>query len=307
MFYDCCLLLELKPARGASFILEFIITRDFHDVRLDRFIRKRYRQIALTAIFRLIRKGRVRVNGKRKKQNYRLKEGDIVRVNISASPSAAKPLVRLAPDEISQVADSVVYEDDDLVLCNKPPGLVMHCGSGHEYGFVEMLQAFLENPQFTFVNRIDKATAGLVVGAKNRITSRKLAELFWQQAIEKYYLIMVDGQVDQDHFTVTSYLKKEDDRVEEYMDDQAGAKKAVSSFSVVQRYPARTLLEARLFTGRTHQLRVQLAQRNHPIVGDLKYGHGGARHMLLFSRRVVIAAFNLDVSLPVPDYFNLQS
>jgi 23S rRNA pseudouridine955/2504/2580 synthase len=283
--------------------VECIITRDFHEVRLDRFIRQKYREIPLTGIFRLIRKGRIRVNGKKKKPDYRLQEDDVVHVNISTPPSAAKPLVPLSADQRKQAAESIVYEDNNIALCNKPPELAMHRGSGHEFGLVELLQSYTKNPQFTFVNRIDKATSGLVIGAKNLVTLRKLSELFRQQAIEKYYAIIVDGLVVQDHFTITSFLKKEDDRVQEYTNDHDGAKKAISSFSVVERYANTTLLEARLLTGRTHQLRVQLAKRNHPIVGDMKYGHRRAQKMLLFSRRVVIPAFNLDVTLPVPDYF----
>jgi len=284
--------------------VEFIITRDFHDVRLDRFVRQKYREIPLTGIFRLIRKGRIRINGKKKKPDYRLQENDVVRVNISTSPSAAKALVLLSSDQEKQVAKSIVHEDNNIVLCNKPPGLAMHRGSGHDFGLVELLQSYSQNPKFTFVNRIDKATSGLVIGAKNLVTSRKLSELFRQQAIEKQYAIMVDGLVAQDRFTITSFLKKEDDRVEEYTNDNDGAKKAISSFSVVRRYKNTTLLEARLLTGRTHQLRVQLAKRNHPIVGDMKYGNRRAQNMLLFSQRVVIPAFNLDVSLPVPEYFH---
>ena len=284
--------------------MEFIITRDFHDVRLDRFVRQKYREIPLTGIFRLIRKGRIRINGKKKKPDYRLQENDVVRVNISTSPSAAKALVLLSSDQEKQVAKSIVHEDNNITLCNKPPGLAMHRGSGHEFGLVELLQSYTKNPQFTFVNRIDRATSGLVIGAKNLITARKLSELFRQQVIEKYYAIMVDGVVEQDHFSITSFLKKEEDRVVEYTNDHDGVKKAVSSFSVVQRYKSTTLLEARLLTGRTHQLRVQLAKRNHPIVGDMKYGNRRAQNMLLFSQRVVIPAFNLDVSLPVPEYFH---
>ena len=287
--------------------MEFIITRDFHDVRLDRFIRQKYREIPLTGIYRLIRKGRIRVNGKKKKPDYRLQEKDVINVNIGTPPSAAKPLVLLSPDQEKLAAESIVYEDNNTVLCNKPPGLAMHRGSGHEFGLVELLQSYTKNPQFTFVNRIDRATSGLVIGAKNLVTARKLSELFRRQAIEKYYAIMVAGRVDQDNFTITSFLKKEVDRVQEYKNDQDGAKKAVSSFSVIERYTNTTLLEARLLTGRTHQLRVQLAKRNHPIVGDIKYGNRRAPIMLLFSKRVVIPAFKLDVSLPVPDYFNVNS
>ncbi len=287
--------------------MNFIIDPDYHNTRLDRFIRNRYREIALAGIFGLIRKGRIRVNGRKRKPNYRLQEGDTVEVNIAAPPSPQKAQVLLSPDERKMVAACIVYEDEDILLCNKPPGLVMHRGSGHAYGLAEMVQSYVSNPHFTFVNRIDKATSGLVIGSKNIKTSRRLSELFWNQAIAKYYAIVVEGLVAEDQFTLTSYLKKEDDRVREHENVQDGGKKSVSFFSVAQRQDETTLLDARLLTGRTHQLRVQLARRNHPIVGDGKYGHGGSGPMLLFSRRVVIGEFNLDVTLPLPDYFNLRN
>jgi 23S rRNA pseudouridine955/2504/2580 synthase len=287
--------------------LEFIINQDSHDVRLDRFLRKKYQEVALTSIFRLIRKGKIRVNGTKKKQNYRLQAGDTVQVNISTSPTVAKTLIPLSAAEKKNIAQFIAYEDDNIILCNKPPGLVMHCGSGHEYGLVEQVQSFTDNPEFTFVNRIDKATSGLVIGAKNTITSRKLSQLFRQHDIEKYYFIIVEGYISQDTFTLTSFLRKEEECVKEHIDTQKGAKKATSAFTVVQRFAQTTLLEARLFTGRTHQLRVQLANNNHPIVGDAKYGRGGRKNMLLFSHRVVIPAFKLDVSLPVPECFEEHS
>ncbi len=293
------------PSLADPIILNFIITADFHDVRLDRFIRKKYQEIPLTGIFRLIRKGRVRVNGKRKKQDYRLQELDVVLVNIGTAPSSEKALIRLSQAEKKQAAGCIVYEDDTLVVCNKPPGLVMHCGSGHDYGFVEIMQAFFNTGQFTFVNRIDRATAGLVIGAKTPVAARKLSELFRNQAIEKQYLMMVRGRVGQDSFTLTSYLKKGETRVKEHAEERDGARKSVSSFTVLQRFDDCTLLRAHLLTGRTHQLRVQLAGQNHPIIGDLKYGGSKAKNkkMLLFSQRVVITALELDVSLPVPEYF----
>jgi 23S rRNA pseudouridine955/2504/2580 synthase len=285
--------------------LEFTINKNYHDVRLDRFVRKTYKDIALTSIFRLIRKGLVKVNGKKKKQNYRLQEGDTVYVNIRTAPSTTSPLVHLSSGEKDEILASIVYENDDILLCNKPPGLVMHRGSSHDYGLVEMMQSATRNPDFTFVNRIDKATSGLVLGAKNPIAIRKLSKLFRQRAIEKYYLVMVEGIISEDNFTISSYLKKTDERVEEHKNDHNGAKKAVSSFSVVKRLNHATLLEVRLFTGRTHQLRVQLAGKNHPIIGDAKYGKGETRNMLLFSRRVVIPTFALDVTLPIPNFFYL--
>lgn len=285
--------------------MQFIITPDYQNVRLDRFLRKKYQEIPLAMLFRLIRKGQVRVNGKRKKQDYRLQERDVLQVNISSPPKTQKTLLTLSAPEQQLAAGVVVYEDDEIVLCSKPAGLVMHRGSGHDYGLVEIMQAFFNNPQFIFVNRIDRATAGLVIGAKTAAAARNLSALFRRQAIEKQYLMMVMGRVAQDSFTLTSYLKKEETRVEEHVDDGDGARKSISSFTVLQRFENRTLLQAQLLTGRTHQLRVQLAGRNHPIIGDLKYGGQKAKNkkMLLFSQRVVITALGLDVSLPVPDYF----
>lgn len=283
--------------------MEFKINQNFHDVRLDRFLRKTYQDVALTSLFRLIRKGKVKVNGTKKKQNYRLQDGDTVQIHISTLPTAAKKLIPLSLEEQKNIAELIVHEDDNVMLCNKPPGLVMHCGSGHEYGLVEQVQSFTGNPEFTFVNRIDKATSGLVIGAKNTITARKLSQLFRHHEVEKYYLIVAEGCISQDAFTLTSFLHKEEERVKEHIDEQKGAKKAISSFTVVQRLAQTTLLEARIFTGRTHQLRVQLANHTHPIVGDVKYGRGGRSQMLLFSHRVVIPAFELDVRLPVPDFF----
>ena len=285
--------------------MQFIISPDDHDVRLDRFIRKQYKEIPLTGIFRFIRKGVVRVNGKKKKANYRLQANDVVWVKIAERPAKEKEFIVLSAVQKKEMAASVVFENENIVLCNKSPGLAMHEGSGHEYGFVEMMQSFSRNPRFTFVNRIDKATAGLVIGAKNRKAARDLSALQQQSAIDKYYYLMVHGLVQDATFTVSSFLKKEETRVEEYSVSGDGAKAAVSEFSVIKRDEKKktTLLEARLVTGRTHQLRVQLANRHHPIIGDMKYGTRRAEKMLLFSGRVRIKAYNLDVRLPLPEYF----
>ncbi len=253
----------------------------------------------------MIRKGRIKVNGKRKKPEYCLREGDIVQAFLSVTELTVKPFIDLSESERVMVKKSIIYDVDGVVLCNKPPGLVMHKGSGHERGFVEMVQSYTENSDFTFVNRIDKDTSGLVVGAKNLIVARKLSELFRNGKIEKYYTIMVDGLISEDKFTISSYLRKDTERVKEDVDGKRGGKKAVSSFTVVHRYAGTTLLEARILTGRTHQLRVQLAGSGHPVVGDVRYGKSRYPRMLLFSRKLVIAVFNIDVTLELPVFFTL--
>lgn len=285
--------------------MEFIINSDFHDVRLDKFLRKTYQEIPLSGIFKMIRKGNVKVNRKKKKQNYRLQEGDIVRVWEPSAPTAAKSLVRLSSDEKELIQRCIVYEDTNILLCNKPAGMVMHAGSNHERGLYELVLSYTQKPHFTFVHRIDKMTSGLVMGAKNLVTARKLSELIRERAIEKRYVILVEGRVDKNHFTLNTFLKTEGDRVRVHPDKADGAKEAVSEFTVMQQGQTRTLLEATLHTGRKHQLRVQLAHIGHPIVGDWKYGrkNGKGEQMFLFSQWLIVPSLDIDFSLPVPDLF----
>ena len=284
--------------------MEFIIDNDYHDVRLDKFLRKTYQQIPISGIFKMIRKGNVKVNKKKKKQDYRLQVGDIIRVWNPSPPTAAKPLLHLSDQETKLIRDSIVYQNDTIILCNKPSGIVMHVGSSHERGLSELVQAYTQNQQFCFVHRIDKMTSGLVLGARNLPTARKLSELIRERTIKKEYVVLVEGRVEKDHFMLTSFLKKEHNRVMVHPDGKNGAKEAHSEFSILQRGQQRTLLQAKLHTGRTHQLRVQLAHINHPIAGDQKYGKKEKQEqMYLFSQRLIIPSLNIDFSLPIPDSF----
>jgi 23S rRNA pseudouridine955/2504/2580 synthase len=124
--------------------------------------------------------------------------------------------------------------------------------------------------------------------------------------IKKKYAVLVEGRVKKEHFILSNFLKKEDDRVRVYSDGENSAKEAISEFSVLKRGQKLTLLQAELHTGRTHQLRVQLAHIGHPIVGDNKYGKKEKierKQMFLFSQRLTIPTLNLDFSLPVPEAF----
>ena len=284
--------------------MEFTINNDFHNARLDTFIRKTYQDIPLSGVFKMIRKGNVKVNKKKKKQNYRLQEGDIVRVWEPSPPTAAKPLLQLSNDEIKLVREIIIYEDDNILICNKPAGLVMHIGSAHEHGLTELIQAYTKNPQFSFVHRIDKMTSGLVMGAKNIGTARTLSELIRDRAIEKKYAVLVEGRMEKKHFTLSTFLKTDGDRVRVHPDDKDGAKESLSDFMVMQHGRHRTLLKASLHTGRKHQLRVQLANIGHPIVGDGKYGNKEKEDMMfLFSHSLVVPSLKIDFSIPVPDFF----
>ena len=282
--------------------MEYVIDSSFHEVRLDRFLRKKYENTPLTEIFKGIRTGKIKVNGKKSKENYRLKEGDIVKVLIAGGETVMKSFMKISPQDMSILKNGIVYEDEKVVIFNKEANIVMHKGSGHEYGLSELFKSYYGTDEFNFVNRIDKATSGLVIGAKSLAVTRELAEEVREGKTDKKYYILVDGTVDKKEFTLKTYLKKDETKVVELSSYEDGAKESISYFKVLKVGRKRSILEGRLETGRTHQLRVQLSSLGYPIVGDGKYGKGG-KDMFLFSYYCEIPKYKIKVELPLPEKF----
>lgn len=282
--------------------MEYVIDSSFHEVRLDRFLRKKYENTPLTEIFKGIRTGKIKVNGKKAKENYRLKEGDIVKVLIAGGETVMKSFMKISPQDMSILKNGIVYEDEKVVIFNKETNMVMHKGSGHEYGLSELFKSYYGTDEFNFVNRIDKATSGLVIGAKSLAVTRELAEEVREGKTDKKYYILVDGTVDKKEFTLKTYLKKDEAKVVELSSYEDGAKESISYFKVLKVGRKRSILEGRLETGRTHQLRVQLSSLGYPIVGDGKYGKGG-KDMFLFSYYCEIPKYKIKVELPLPEKF----
>ena len=283
--------------------MEYIIDKEYEDVRLDRFLRKKYEDISLTEIFKGIRTGKVKINGKKSKENYRLQLGDIVKVFFNGGETKEEKPVSIENREIEKIKKSIVYEDEKVLIFNKKNNMVMHKGSGYEYGISEMIKSYLKNENFNFVNRIDKATSGLIIGAKSLVVARELAEDIRNRDIEKKYYILVNGRVREKEFKIKSWLKKVEDRVIEVEEFQEGAKESTSSFKIVEHGKNCTLLEGTLGSGRTHQLRVQLANRGNYIIGDNKYGKGKEKMMYLFSHYVKIERYGIEINLPIPKEF----
>ena len=283
--------------------MEYIIDKEYEDVRLDRFLRKKYEDISLTEIFKGIRTGKVKVNGKKSKENYRLQLEDVVKVFFNGGETKEEKPVSIENKEIEKIKKSIVYEDERVLIFNKKNNMVMHKGSGYEYGISEMIKSYLKNENFNFVNRIDKATSGLIIGAKSLVVARELAEDIRNREIEKKYYILVNGRIREKEFKIKSWLKKVEDRVIEVEEFQEGAKESTSSFKVVEYGKNCTLLEGTLGSGRTHQLRVQLANRGNYIIGDNKYGKGREKMMYLFSHYIKIERYNIEINLPIPKEF----
>ena len=212
--------------------------------------------------------------------------------------------VKIDKNDIEYIKKYIVYEDENILIFNKEANMVMHKGSGHEYGISEIIKGYLGNSDFNFVNRIDKSTSGLVIGAKNLVTARELSEEIRDRNIDKKYYIIVDGKVEKKEFVIKSYLKKLDDKVVELEKFEPGAKESISKFKVIRYGKNCTLLEGTLGSGRTHQLRVQLSSFGHPIMGDNKYGRGKGGIMYLFSYYLNIKKYNIAIELPLPIEYN---
>lgn len=281
--------------------MEYIIDKEFEDVRVDKFLRKKLSNMPLTEIFKCIRVGKIKVNGKKTKENYRLKLNDVVKLFMKVDlESIQSEENKIKDSDLEEIKQFIVYEDENLLILNKKPNMVMHKGSGHEYGVSEILKEYLKNPNFNFINRIDKATSGLVIGTKSLVINRELSEEMRERNIEKKYYILVEGKVKKKEFIIKSFLKKLEDRVVELEKYEEGAKESISYFKVIESRNNCTLLEGTLGSGRTHQLRVQLASMGNPILGDTKYGKGKEKIMYLFSHYLKIDKYGVEIDLPIP-------
>lgn len=283
--------------------MDYNITEEYKDTRVDKFIRKKYEGVKLGEIFKYLRTKKIKVNGKKVDGKYRLQVGDVVNVFLREGATVEKTFIELTEKEIKYLKSGIVYEDERVLIFDKKPDMVMHKGSGHDYGLSEMLKAYTKNMNFTFVNRIDKATSGMIIGAKTLPVVRELSEEIRERRIDKKYYILVDGKPKKNKFTIKSYLKKTETKVVELDEYEEGAKESISYFKVIKNGKERTLLEGLLGTGRTHQLRVQLANEKMPIVGDMKYGISKESMMYLYSYYVNIPKYNIEIERDIPENF----
>ncbi len=274
--------------------MEFIIDKNYDDTRIDKYLRKQLGNLPLGEIFKLFRKGDVKVNGKKVKENHRIFEGD--KVFVYAKVEALKDeetFLELSQEEKTFVKNNIKFEDENMLVFYKESGIVMHKGSGFSYGISEMLKAYYKNPHFTFVNRIDKETSGLVLGSKNLVKTRELTEKIRERDISKCYYVIVKGKSPK-NFTIKNKLK---DTGEKIIVDKEG-KEAITYFETLYSNEKYSLLKATLETGRKHQIRVQLANYGFPIVGDNKYGFREGKEMFLNSYSIEFEDFVYENELP---------
>ena len=241
--------------------------------RLDNFLGRILVDVPRSHLFRVIRKGEVRVNGKRAKADTRLQASDIVRVPPVRVGAAAPP--RRAPSGMVQnVIDAIVHEDPRLLVLDKPAGVAVHGGSGVSFGVIEALRAARPDETLELVHRIDRETSGLLLVSRKPAALRTLHALLRDGQVDKRYLALVKGKWELGKKRIDAPLRT-DIRVsgERTVKVHETGKEAASVFKPVQFFGKKaTLLEVSLETGRTHQIRVHAAHAGHPLAGDDKYG-----------------------------------
>ena len=241
--------------------------------RLDNFLIKTLKGVPKSRIYRLLRKGEVRVNKGRVKADSRLKEGDIVRLPpIRAAERGEMPAVGRQLKQY--LANNVLFEDDGLLIINKPSGLAVHGGSGVSLGAIEALRA--EHPELRFlelVHRLDRDTSGCLMLAKKRSVLLELQQAMQRNNIEKRYIALAKGRWPKGKNTINAPLRKNTLQSGERMVrvDVSG-KASVTHFKILQQFSSATLLDIKLETGRTHQIRVHCQFAQQPLAGDIKYG-----------------------------------
>jgi 23S rRNA pseudouridine955/2504/2580 synthase len=294
-------------------VRHFEVSADEAGQRLDNYLQRHLEGVPRSRLYRLIRKGEVRVNGRRSGPDTRLAERDRIRippVQLLPRPDPGRPTAALC----EQMTRAIVYEDEKLLVLDKPAGVAVHGGSGVSFGVIEALRAARPGEPLELVHRLDRETSGCLLIARGPAVLRVLHALLREGAFEKRYLALLRGRWQLGAKRIDVALRT-DTRVggERRVRAAASGKRSVSGFRPVQFYGrVATLVEVTLHTGRTHQIRVHAQHAGHAVAGDDKYGDAdfnselrerGLRRMFLHASSVSFTwpqggPFSVNTPLP---------
>lgn len=277
---------------------EIIVNSEMEGMRLDRYLRKSFKNEPLSRIFSAIRSGDVKINGKKSKENYRLLLNDKVIIknlsigNIKKNEKAENKIKKLqiSQNELEKYKKMVIFENEDFFIVNKAEKIPMHKGTGHKYGLSEVFKKIYKSENINFANRIDFETSGLVIGCKTLKFLRYISEKIRKNEVhKKYFAIVHNGEFkNKKDFKIENYLTTAENRVivsENPVSRES--KKSITYFKYINIDKLKnqkkildllgknkdvSLLDIELITGRKHQIRAQLADKGLFIVGDKKYG-----------------------------------
>lgn len=250
------------------------ITPNQDGQRIDNFLLTRLKGLPKSHLYNMIRRDEIRINGKRCKAFNRLNVGDVVR--IAPVRLATRDNVMISDDFAKSLLSRILYEDDGLIVLNKPYGIAVHGGSGESFGIIEAMRFATGKKYLELIHRIDKETSGLLLIAKKRSTLKELQESFRQKTIRKNYLCLVDGHVQKDRQLIQKPLLKYtlDNGERRVKVDKNGKDSSTHIQTLAKFYiqnQAVSLVLASPLTGRTHQIRVHMKTIGHALLGDEKY------------------------------------
>lgn len=300
---------------------EHIITKNSAGQRLDKYLTKAIPNLPQSLMHKYFRLKRIKVNGKRTEQSYRLVEGDAVQLYINdeffETPRAEEAYLKVS-DQID-----IVYEDENILLVNKPSGMVVHEDeSGSADTLINRIKAHLyrngewdpDDSPFapSLCNRIDRNTQGIVIAAKTAEALRILNNKIKEREIDKYYICIVHGTPKQKSGILKNFLRRDTNEKRVFIDKDRsrGALTAETEYTVISSKNGLSLLRCRLLTGRTHQIRAQLAAAGHPLVGDTKYGTAAQNRNLPFKGQTLCSyklIFNFKTDAGCLSYLNGRS
>lgn len=272
--------------------MKYIVDINTENMRLDKFVRKYSEETSLSILFSLIRKGQIKVNAKKSKENYRLQKGDEIYLPESAKINFEnKKNVKIYNNSLKEM---IVFEDEDIFVVNKPIGVAMHKGDGHEYGLSEMAKEYFNSSNVNFSNRLDIKTEGLVIGAKNLKALRLVNEEIREKKVVKKYIAKVKkGNLKlNDEFISDKKLLITNNKV--IISDKG--LEALTYFKVYKIENDMAFIDIDLKTGRKHQIRVHLSDLGYSIVGDDKYGKYNPKDRLyLKCYRIKFLKYNIEI------------
>ena len=269
-------------------IFEYVVDSETEGMRIDRYLKKTFKHEPLGKIFQALRKGDVKVGGKKVKENYRLSLNERISVKYlkaetTSNENKNNKKSKIEKKILDKYKKSVIFENEDFFIVNKEGNIPMHKGTGHKYGLSEIFKEIYNSENINFANRLDYETSGLVIGCKTLKFLRYISEKIRNNEVRKKYIAVVHGIIEEEEFTIENYLLVEENGVS-VTENETEGKKSITEFRCIERKKSReinvknsgnvgkTALDINLVTGRKHQIRAQISNYGHPIVGDRKYG-----------------------------------
>lgn len=303
-----------SAGEGETFMSQISLQADetYMDERLDKFLSAMLPDQSRSYLQKIIKDGKVLVNGEPKKSSYRLEDGDEVTADL---PELKSPDI-----EPENIPLDILYEDDSILMVNKPKGMVVHPSAGHYTGTLVNAVLWHCQGQLSGINgvsrpgivhRIDKDTTGVLVVCKNDAAHNAVAAQLKEHSITRKYRAIVHGVIKEDEGTVDAPIGRHPTERKKMASGVKNGKRAVTHYRVLERFQRYTYVECQLETGRTHQIRVHMASIHHPLLGDTVYGpakdshhlEGQTLHAMVLGLIHPVTGEYLEVEAPLPEYF----